>query len=69
MSSKSNQNYVLINQNNLIKNGNELAELFNIKEKSTMVAEEIKTELAKAIEYEKGNLDLKTTTLSTDKIK
>ena len=43
----------------------ELAELFNIKEKSKIV-DEIKRGLSEAIEYEKGNLDLRTTTLSTD---
>lgn len=44
---------------------NELSELFKMKEESK-IADEIKRGLTEAIEYEKGNLDLRTTTLSTE---
>lgn len=43
----------------------ELIELFNFKKNNT-VFDEIKTGLTEAIGYEKGNLNTKTTTLSTD---
>ena len=43
----------------------ELIELFKMKEKSK-IADEIKRGLTEAIEYEKGNLDLRTTTLTND---
>lgn len=43
----------------------ELIELFNFKKNNT-VFDEIKTNLTEAIGYEKGNLNTKTTTLSTD---
>lgn len=46
----------------------EIAELFNVKEEEKndkSVADEIKAGLNEAIEYEKGNLELRTTEIST----
>jgi len=46
----------------------EIYELFNTESKNkTNLANEIETGLKEAIEYEKGNLELRSTTLSIDK--